>query len=336
MRYEAAATAVSWIPSEAVTGIVYRVPFDIAVAHYDDPPPDSLPDMAAYLAADGARFANLLRAWIEVRGNEIVDFGHSGGGMIGSTSLRVGGRTLRFVAFPLRDLRRAHRHGPDAIRFEQTAGGRTGLPAPRRVSHPPYLQFGAPMAWSTIAVTMYADGRSTCEMVGASPFPRHWLYGADGNLVQKSATIDYHEWSTKAFGRHTPWGDVESPALVSEVETALERQLSRQIMRGAGKPEQRRLRPGDQLTTQGEPGTELFLLLDGVLRVDVDGEPVAEVGPGAVLGERALLHEGVRTATLTATTRCLVAVADPSTLSDEMLTELSLGHHREDHDSTET
>lgn len=336
MRIEVAATTVSWIPSEAITGIVYRVPFDIAMAHYDDPPPDSLPDIEAYLAADAARFANALRAWIEVRDGAIVDFGHSGAGIIGSTSMRLGGRTLRFVACSLPDLQRADRHGTEAIRFEQTAGGRTGVPAPRRVSHPPYVQFVAPMAWSTVAVTIYADGRSEFELAGASPFPRHWLYDNDGRLVQKSATIDYHGWSTTAFGRHTPWGDAESPALVSEVETALERQLSRQIMRDGHRPELRRLRPGERLTIQGEFDTELFLLLDGLLRADVDREPVAEVGPGAVIGERALFQDGRRTATLTAITRSLVAVADPSTLNRDALAELSLGHRREDSDSFET
>jgi hypothetical protein len=330
MRIECAATTVSWIPSEAVTGIVYRVPFDVAMAHYDDPPPDSLPDIETYLAADSARFANLLRAWVEVRDGEIVDYGHSGAGRIGATSLRLGGRTLRFVAYALPSLQRAERRGPDAIRFEQTAGGRTGVPAPRRVSHPPYVQLLAPLAWSTVAVTIHADGRSECELAGASPFPRHWLYDADGVLVQKSATIDYHGWSTTAFGRHTPWGDVDSATLVTEAETALERELSRQIMHGGRKPELRRVGPGERLTVQGERGEELFLLLDGVLRVEVDGEPVAEVGPGAVLGERALLEHGLRTATLVAKTRCVVAVADRSTLSPDALAQLSVGHHHED------
>ena len=32
----------------------------------------------------------------------------------------------------------------DAVRFVQTTGGRTGLPAPRRVKHPPFVQFRAP------------------------------------------------------------------------------------------------------------------------------------------------------------------------------------------------
>ena len=40
------------------------------------------------------------------------------------------------------------------------------------------------------------------------------------------------------------------------------------------------------LMRQGDPGEELFLLLDGILRVEVDGKAVADLGPGAVLGER--------------------------------------------------
>ena len=44
------------------------------------------------------------------------------------------------------------------------------------------------------------------------------------------------------------------------------------------------------LTEQGAVDGELFLLLDGVLVVEVDGAEVAEVGPGAVVGERALLE----------------------------------------------
>src|SRR3712207_7684612 len=45
-------------------------------------------------------------------------------------------------------------------------------------------------------------------------------------------------------------------------------------------------RRSSDLTQQGEEGSELFLLLDGVLTVEVDGESLAEVGPGAILGER--------------------------------------------------
>jgi hypothetical protein len=330
MRIEAAATTISWIPSEAITGPFFKLPFEMDVNHYDDPPPDTLPDVDAYLAADRARFSNKLRAWIEVRDGEVVDFGHAGGGAIGATTFRLGRRRMTFAAHSMPDVQRAERVGTGAVRFEQTAGGRTGAPMPRRVSHAPYAQIVASLAWTTLAVTLHADGRQDTELVGASPFPRHWVYGPDGALAKKTATIDFHEWNTASFGRHTPWGDVDSPAVVRDVETALERELSLQIMRAGRKPQIRRLAPGDRLTVQHEPSDEIYLLLDGVLRVDVDGEPLAELGPGVVVGERAGLEGGTRTATLVAVTGCLVAAADPRDIEPDALRRLSDDHRRED------
>ena len=62
----------------------------------------------------------------------------------------------------------------------------------------------------------------------------------------------------------------------------------------------------------------------------VDGEQVAEIGPGAIVGERAVLEGGRRTATLTASTPCRVAVATSEQLDHDALRELSLGHRREE------
>ena len=56
-------------------------------------------------------------------------------------------------------------------------------------------------------------------------------------------------------------------------------------MRGGRKPDVRRVTAGTVLTEQGHPGGELYLLLDGVVSVEVDGSPVVELGPGAVLGD---------------------------------------------------
>ena len=52
------------------------------------------------------------------------------------------------------------------------------------------------------------------------------------------------------------------------------------MIMGEGKPKVRKLAEGDTLTDQGEEADAIYLLLDGVLQVDVDGEQVAEVGPG--------------------------------------------------------
>ena len=95
------------------------------------------------------------------------------------------------------------------------------------------------------------------------------------------------------------------------------------------KPKLRKVKQGGALVEQGEKGDELFLLLDGVLRVEVDGERLAEVGPGALLGERSGLEGGQRTATLRAVTPCRVAVASADSLDQQALAELSRGHRRE-------
>jgi hypothetical protein len=330
MRIESSVISISWIPSEAIKGMTTKLPFEMGVAHYDAPLPEEIDDLEALREADAFRFANELRAWIEVENGRIVGHGHIGRGHIGSTTLRLGKREATFEAIALPDLRPEPEVGATSVRFVQTAGGRTGVPAPRRVRRKPFVQFRAPLAWSTLALTIHADGSSEHEVVGASPFPRHWVYDATGKLVAKSGLIDFNAWYRKAFGKHSPWGDEDSPALVTEVETALERQLSTAVMRGGRKPTIRKLKEGQTLTEQGEAGDELFLLLDGVLRVEVDGERMAELGPGAILGERAVLEGGLRTSTLRAVTPCKVAVAGAGELDPEALAEVSKSHRREE------
>lgn len=62
----------------------------------------------------------------------------------------------------------------------------------------------------------------------------------------------------------------------------------------------------------------------------MDGEAVAELGPGAVGGERALLEGGLRTSTLHAGTRVRVAVATAEQVDTAALAELAEGHRREE------
>jgi CRP-like cAMP-binding protein len=117
---------------------------------------------------------------------------------------------------------------------------------------------------------------------------------------------------------------------VTAAESALERQISATIMRNGAKPAIRRLGAGTVLAEQGQPGREIYLLLDGVIAVSVDGTQLAELGPGAVLGERAVLEQGLRTATLRAATDCVVAVTGAGHVDQDKLRELDLLHHRED------
>jgi hypothetical protein len=333
-RITSAVTSLSWIPSEAITGST-RLPFDLGVTHYDDPPPEVIDDLDALHRAGAFRFANRLEGWVEVDDDgRIVAAGQSGGGLLSPTFAKVGPARIRFqpTAFP--DLVPPADWGATSATFRQTCGGRPGIPAPRKVHHPPFLQLRGPTVWTTLALTIRADGTSSFELEGASPFPRHWLYGDDGRLAAKAGLIDFKDWYGNAFGSHSPWGDEDSPALTATVETALERELATRIMRGgAAEPVLRRLEPGEVLVEQGAPGAWMFLLLDGILGVTVDGEPVAELGPGAVVGERAALEDGRRTATLTARTAARVAAVPVEDVEPAALEALAEGHRREEGES---
>jgi hypothetical protein len=337
MRYESSVTSLSWIPSEAVTGSM-KAAFESGLAHYDNPPPDELTpsgehSLAALQAGDKFRFANVLKAWIETDGaGQITGAGFvdDSGGRIGATTVAVGPVRRTFQAVTLPDIRKDPEWGDGWVRFTQTAGGKTGVPQPRAVAHPPYVQWQAPTAWSTLVLTLHADGRAELDVTGASRFPRHWVYDNEGKLARKSGLTDFSEWYRKSFGKHTPWGDEDSPALVVAVETALERQLSVQLMHGSGKPRIENFPAGATLVQQGQPGTDVYLVLDGIVRIERDGEPLAEYGPGAMLGERAGLEEGTRTASMVTVTRCKVASVDGAQFERAALEELSGGHRREE------
>lgn len=77
---------------------------------------------------------------------------------------------------------------------------------------------------------------------------------------------------------------------------------------------------------QGESGTDVFLILDGIFVVEVDDREVAEIGPGAVVGERAGLTSGMRTATLWARTSGRVAGVSHEALDPQALGSLRSVH----------
>ena len=241
---------------------------------------------------------------------------------MGSTTFSFGVKdiTIPGVAFDV--LRSEPEVRDDSVRFVQTVGGRAGFPQPRLVKGSPYFRIQSATAWTTLALTIHADGSSQHELVGASGFPRHWIYDRDGNLTEKSGTVDFKTWYREAHGDNTPWGDEDSEAFVTAAESAVERELSSRLMQG-GLAKRRKLEPGENLVEQGSPGDELYLLIDGVLAVDVDGEEVGEIGPGAIVGERALLEDGTRKATLTARTKCRVAVVPADMLERSEMEALS-------------
>ena len=61
------------------------------------------------------------------------------------------------------------------------------------------------------------------------------------------------------------------------------------------------LRDGKEMTRQGHPGREFFVLLEGTADVRKNGRKINTLGPGDFLGEIALVSREPRTATVTAT-----------------------------------
>ena len=230
------------------------------------------------------RFAYVLEGWIEVDERGIVGYGGGGGGHMGSSVVSVGPRSLSLPGLSLPDLRPDPLVTPQSVTFRQTAGGRASLPAPRRIKHKPFIQISSPVVWTTVELEIFADGKAEGRLVGSSPFPRHWVYDGTGKLVAKSGLIDFKQWYHHAFGGVTPWEATDLDALTTAVETELERCLSSSIMRTSGRTQRRRLRADETLYHQGDDGSDLFLVLDGVASVEVDGEIVAEIGPGRSWG----------------------------------------------------
>jgi Cyclic nucleotide-binding domain len=315
MRVESHAFSVSWVPSDVVAGAA-KLPFLISVARADEPPPDRVGDPQDLLRGGTARQVNDLRAWVEFDDHGTpIDFGYGPSDGSGWAQLE----------FP--DVRREPEVEGNAVRFVQTSGGRIGGAVPHRVRGRPFMRFSSPVAWTTLALTISADGRARAELAGASPFPRHWLYGADGALVAKSAEADYANWLGQASVDETPWGAEDSPQLVAAAESALERRLADRIM--DAKLRVHSLPAGAMLVEQGDAGQEVFLLVDGLLDVEVGGQAIAEVGPGAIVGERASL-DGRRTATLRARTDCRVVALQPESLTRSEREQLAASHRREE------
>jgi Cyclic nucleotide-binding domain len=320
VRIESSVTAVSWVPAGSVEG-GQRLAFHVGAAQYDDPPPDHLDDLPSLLDGGRVRLANQLRGFVEVSDGRIVASGQSGQGYVGSAREAADAAQVGFAAVPLPDLHPDPEATDGWVRFGQTAGGLLSVGMPYRTGPAGSPRLAAPAAWTTLALTIHADGTSSQALAGASPFPRHWVYDHDGRLIATSGVVDFTGWQADAWDPFTPWGGRDAPVRATAVETALERELSRVMLDSA--PHWTRLRKGATLVAQGDPGHELYLLFDGLLAVEIDGVTVTELGPGAVVGEVALLDGGRRTATLRAVTPCRVAAVPGHRIDRDALAELA-------------
>ena len=66
--------------------------------------------------------------------------------------------------------------------------------------------------------------------------------------------------------------------------------------------------PGRVITTEGERDYAFFMVLDGTATVSHQDRVIRTLGPGDHFGERAILEEGIRTATVTADTQLTALV----------------------------
>jgi Cyclic nucleotide-binding domain len=329
MQIVRSATSISWIPSDSIPGLL-RVPFSEGVMHYDPPPPLTITDLEGMRRRGEFRFANILRAWIDVEDGKIRGCGYASGLLMGLTPITVGSLNVLLPTKANPEIRREPEVTADAVRFVQTAGGRPGFSFLKPSARWPFLVTRPFTIWTTIELTVRADGSSTQQLAGASPFPRHWLYDDAGHLVEKAALTRAKLWVSTAFGRHTPWGGEDQVPVVAPPETELERALAERVMQGGLPPAVRELAAGEFFLRQAKPGTSLAVVLDGTFEVRVNGQVAGQVGPGTVVGERASLEDGRRTADLRALTQARIAETTPGVLTAEQLSALAQGHHRED------
>jgi serine/threonine protein phosphatase PrpC len=103
----------------------------------------------------------------------------------------------------------------------------------------------------------------------------------------------------------TPTADARTQELNRKVEVLKQMPLFRhltykEILRVLALTDVKDFKPGDELITEDEPGSELFIILSGRVRLHKEGALVTYVGQGAHLGEMALIDNGPRSVSATA------------------------------------
>ncbi len=88
----------------------------------------------------------------------------------------------------------------------------------------------------------------------------------------------------------------------------------------------RELAPGEVLCHEGERADELFIVLAGRFAVRIgNGEILAEIGPGSVIGEMGLIDPRPRSATVEATETARVVAIPTADLRHNLVTDGNLG-----------
>jgi len=138
-----------------------------------------------------------------------------------------------------------------------------------------------------------------------------------GKLVEHANKGGGHDNITavvlRVHAEATATADKRSQELNQEVEVLKQMPLVRhltykEILRVLSLTEVKDFKVGEDIITEDEPGSELFILLSGKVRLHKEGALVTYVGQGAHLGEMALVDNGPRslTATVEEASRALI------------------------------
>ena len=67
---------------------------------------------------------------------------------------------------------------------------------------------------------------------------------------------------------------------------------------------------GAVIITEGQEGSHMYVVMQGEVAISLKNKHLATAAPGEIVGEMALINSEIRSATVTATTDCVLASID--------------------------
>ena len=74
----------------------------------------------------------------------------------------------------------------------------------------------------------------------------------------------------------------------------------------------RTYQPGEEVFSEGSPGTSMYVVIDGNIEIRVGGKSMEVAGRGSIIGEMALIDSCTRSATVVAQDYCVLAQVNRS------------------------
>jgi SAM-dependent methyltransferase len=115
-------------------------------------------------------------------------------------------------------------------------------------------------------------------------------------------------------------GSAEAPTLLSESQLRRLEMFSdcsdEELVKVMSRGVLIRRDAGAVLVAEGDPGSDVFVVLDGTAVVSRHGDELDKLSQGDMFGELAALDGGVRTATVTATSDVVLLLIDPQSLTE--------------------